>query len=75
MLDKETKPYFYIIQHIQSGMRYAGARWAVGCHPDEFLKEIGKKKYRNVETDTFKMFLPGAEPEGYVLNSKDKQWA
>jgi hypothetical protein len=35
------QPYFYVIQDIRSGMYYAGARWAQGCHPDELLKEDG----------------------------------
>lgn len=34
-------PYFYIIQEISTGIYYAGARWAKGCHPDELLKENG----------------------------------
>ncbi|CAB4125394.1 hypothetical protein UFOVP58_128 [uncultured Caudovirales phage] len=36
-----TQPYFYIIEHINTGKRYAGARWQKGCHPNEFMKESG----------------------------------
>ena len=34
-------PYFYIIQHKETGKKYAGSRWAKGCHPDEFMTEGG----------------------------------
>ena len=36
-----TTPYFYIIKHKESGIKYAGCRFANGCHPDELLKEDG----------------------------------
>lgn len=36
-------PYFYIIEHIKSGKRYAGAKWAKNSNPDTFLKENGYK--------------------------------
>ena len=38
---KETIPYFYIIQHKTSKIMYAGSRWIVGCHPDEFMQHKG----------------------------------
>lgn len=38
-----TIPYFYIIKHKASGKKYAGSRWATGCHPNELLKEDGYK--------------------------------
>ena len=34
-------PYFYIIQHKETKMLYAGSRFAKGCHPDEFMKVYG----------------------------------
>lgn len=42
-------PYFYIIEHISSGIKYAGCRWTKkptfysknGCNPIEFLKIDG----------------------------------
>lgn len=34
-------PYFYIIEHVSSGKKYAGIRTAKKCHPDELLKENG----------------------------------
>jgi hypothetical protein len=34
-------PYFYIIEHVASGKRYAGSRWAKGCNPAEFMTEGG----------------------------------
>jgi len=34
-------PYFYIIEHTPSGMKYAGSRWAKGCHPSELLQPKG----------------------------------
>jgi hypothetical protein len=37
----ETIPYFYIIQHKQTKIMYAGSRWMVGCHPDEFMQHNG----------------------------------
>lgn len=37
----DRTPYFYIIQHIESGKFYAGSRWAKGCHPNEFMEEDG----------------------------------
>jgi hypothetical protein len=36
-----TTPYFYIIEHKESGKRYAGSRWAKNCHPSEFMTEDG----------------------------------
>jgi hypothetical protein len=34
-------PYFYIIQHKSSKKMYAGAKWAKGCNPNEFMKPKG----------------------------------
>lgn len=34
-------PYFYIIQDVDNGRYYAGARWKQGCHPSELLKTDG----------------------------------
>lgn len=39
----KTIPYFYIIKHKVSGKKYAGSRWALGCHPSELMKEDGYK--------------------------------
>lgn len=36
-------PYFYIIEHIPSGMKYAGSRWAKCCNPSELLQPNGYK--------------------------------
>jgi hypothetical protein len=41
MKNLNTTEYFYIIQHIQSSRKYAGARWAIGCNPSELLTENG----------------------------------
>ena len=35
------QPYFYIIQHIKSGLYYAGVRYAVGCNSNELMKVGG----------------------------------
>lgn len=35
------RPYFYVIEHIRTGRRYAGARWEEGCDPSEFMVEGG----------------------------------
>jgi hypothetical protein len=40
-ITKVTTPYFYIIKHKPTGKKYAGSRWAKGCHPDEFMKDTG----------------------------------
>jgi hypothetical protein len=34
-------PYFYVIEHVASGKRYAGCRYAKGCNPVEFMTEGG----------------------------------
>lgn len=34
-----TTPYFYVIEDIRNGKKYAGSRWKKGCHPDELLRE------------------------------------
>jgi len=34
-------PYFYIIEHVASGKKYAGCRYAKGCNPAEFMTEDG----------------------------------
>jgi hypothetical protein len=34
-------PYFYVIEHIASGKKYAGSRWIKGCHPAEFMQPNG----------------------------------
>lgn len=34
-------PYFYIIQDVRNGMYYAGAKWAKGANPDNFMVEGG----------------------------------
>ena len=36
-----TQPYFYIIEHIPTGKKYAGSRWMKNCHPSEFMKLDG----------------------------------
>jgi hypothetical protein len=38
---KDRTPYFYIIEHVASGKRYAGCRYGKGCHPDELLQPNG----------------------------------
>ena len=44
-------PYFYIIRHTMTGMMYAGARWAKGCHPDEFMTLNGYTTSSNTIND------------------------
>jgi hypothetical protein len=34
-------PYFYIIQHKETKKKYAGSRYAMGCHPNEFMIKDG----------------------------------
>lgn len=34
-------PYFYIIQHKETKIKYAGSRWKNGCNPIEFMKQNG----------------------------------
>ena len=42
-------PYFYVIEHVKTGKKYAGCRWsqkatkfsANGCHPAELLNKNG----------------------------------
>ena len=36
-----TIQYFYIIQHIESGKKYAGSRYKSHCNPEELLKPDG----------------------------------
>lgn len=38
---QQTTPYFYIIKNTQTGIQYAGSKWAAGCHPNEFMKASG----------------------------------
>lgn len=38
---QQTTPYFYIIKNTQTGIQYAGSKWAAGCHPSEFMKASG----------------------------------
>ena len=45
------KPYFYIIRHKHSGIRYAGSRWAVGCDPSELLQEGGYNTSSKIVND------------------------
>jgi hypothetical protein len=40
--------YFYIIEHNTTGIRYAGSRYAKGCHPSEFMKEHGYTTSSNI---------------------------
>lgn len=44
-------PYFYIIQHKTSKKMYAGARWAEGCHPGEFMQPKGYQTSSNTILD------------------------
>jgi hypothetical protein len=41
-------PYFYIIQHINSGKYYAGAKFAKNANPDNLLKSNGYKTSSNI---------------------------
>ena len=36
-----SSPYFYIIQHKETRILYAGSKWAKGCNPDEFMQHNG----------------------------------
>lgn len=47
-MDIYTTPYFYIIQHIESKKLYAGSKWAIGCHPDEFMQPKGYQTSSNL---------------------------
>lgn len=35
------QPYFYVIEHVSTGRKYAGSRWEEGCNPNEFMIEGG----------------------------------
>lgn len=35
----DTTPYFYVIEDVRNGKKYAGSRWRKGCHPSELLRE------------------------------------
>lgn len=37
----QTIPYFYIIRNKQTGIMYAGSKWAKGCNPNTFMIEGG----------------------------------
>jgi hypothetical protein len=41
-------PYFYVIEHVASGKKYAGCRYAKGCNPAEFMTEDGYCTSSNV---------------------------
>jgi len=40
-------PYFYIIEHKATGIKYAGAKWAKDANPDNFMTESGYKTSSN----------------------------
>lgn len=35
------KPYFYIIEHKRSKMKYAGSKWSKNADPERFMKTGG----------------------------------
>lgn len=35
------KPYVYIIQHKDTGIKYVGAKWATDANPDNFMQQNG----------------------------------
>lgn len=37
----DRTPYFYIIQEVSTGKKYAGCRYAKGCYPEEFMRLDG----------------------------------
>nr|QMP83706.1 MAG: hypothetical protein [Caudoviricetes sp.] len=37
----QTIPYFYIIRNKETGIMYAGSKWAKGCNPDTFMIPLG----------------------------------
>jgi hypothetical protein len=41
-------PYFYIIQHINSGKYYAGVKYAENANPDQFMKFNGYQTSSNI---------------------------
>ena len=41
-------PYFYIIRHKETNIKYAGSKWAKGCHPDEFMQPNGYTTSSNI---------------------------
>jgi len=51
---KDRTPYFYIIEHVASGKRYAGCRYAKGCDPVEFMTEDGYCTSSNLVKQTIK---------------------
>lgn len=74
----KTVPYFYIIRNKETGIMYAGSRWAQGCHPDKFMgdngyitssptiqsiiKEHGLDTFEILRVDTY---CDGLHPYGY----------
>lgn len=54
-------PYFYVIRHIPSDKKYAGAKWASGCHPSQFMQKNGyctssKKIKQLIDSDGIESF-------------------
>lgn len=55
-----TVPFFYIIRHIDSGKKYAGVKFAKGCHPSDimtryFTSSKVVKSLLNENRDNFKV--------------------
>lgn len=52
-------PYFYILEHKETGIKYAGSRWAQGCDPGELLQKNGyhtsSNKVKAMGVDNFKI--------------------
>lgn len=66
----DTVPFFYVVRHVDSGVRYAGIRVAKGCHPKQLgvtyftSSNIVGKKWRGgeiFEIDRIRLFSTGVE--------------
>jgi hypothetical protein len=40
-MTQQRRPFFYVIEHTKSGIRYAGAKWGKDADPDTFMKPGG----------------------------------
>jgi hypothetical protein len=59
-----TKPYVYEIEHIETGKKYIGCRYAEGCDPEELLKIDGYCTSSNI----IKKIIDDEGLESFIIN-------
>lgn len=78
-----SKPYFYIIEHKRSKMKYAGSKWSKNADPERFMKTGGYltssskiKEIINAEgLDSFNIICIKSETEcGMDVYSFETRW-